>query len=405
MFANRRHLLCVASTALICACAGTQQVQEFSCEQKILPTSASLTAQPENGEKSDTLTKREESVLDSVKFRDSLSQTPPVEEKIVLDTAAVEEPVSPSKEEPPRTVDDVDIYVEIPRLARRSLALADSFFQAGELDSASLIVERFFVLNPLWQDWQTGANALNEKIRNIREAKTGVLKVKKINLQNANARRADYEEILALVDSIRILQPGDSLQMFADSILKQAYFRTFEKVKSLRDSAMHLAGEQANFDSAEQMLTELLLRYAGFDDTLQLRRSLLDISSMRVEKAAVPENYWKAHSPQKSLEKGRALVAEKKWTQAKETFQQLKSSPLRGEAVRELDSLYAVFCTEKRQKAAALFAESQRKPQQRTEKLNQAIKSLDACLDFAPEYSNRETVLSNKLFLQKELSR
>ncbi len=402
MFEKRRILLCVALALLICACAGTQPVQESSCAQQMLP--APLTVQQENGEELDSLTNQEESALDSAKFQDTILQTLPVEEKIVFDTVA-ESPALPQPKVHSQTVEDVDIYVEIPRLARRSQALADSFFQAGELDSASLIIERFFVLNPLWQDWQMWANALNGKIRNIREANTGALKTKKINLQNANARRADYEEILALVDSIRVLQPGDSLQMFADSILKQSYFRTFEKVKSFRDSAMHLAKERANFDSAEQILTELLLRYAGFDDTLQLRRALLDVSSMRVEKSALPEDYWKSHSPQKALEKGRALVAEKKWTQAKETFQQLKSSSLRGEALRELDSLYAAFCTEKRQKAAALFAESQRKPLQRTEKLNRAIESLDACLDFAPEFSNRETVLSNKLFLQKELSR
>ena len=63
------------------------------------------------------------------------------------------------------TVDDADIYVDIPRLARQALARADSFYKAGTLDSALAILEKFSVLNPLWEEWQMQAKNLSEKIK------------------------------------------------------------------------------------------------------------------------------------------------------------------------------------------------------------------------------------------------
>ena len=52
-----------------------------------------------------------------------------------------------------------------PRLARQALARADSFYKAGTLDSALAILEKFSVLNPLWEEWQMQAKNLSEKIK------------------------------------------------------------------------------------------------------------------------------------------------------------------------------------------------------------------------------------------------
>ena len=166
-----------------------------------------------------------------------------------------------------------------------------------------------------------------------------------------------------------------------------------------------LAVEKAGFDDAERELTDLLLRYSDFADTLQLRESLIKISSMRSESAALSESYWKNHDPKHLLEEARRLAAESKWDNAKEIFLKLKSSSLRGEAVRELDSLDARFCTAKRERAALLFAKFQRKKSENLQLLKDAVGELDSCLDFAPNYRERATVLSNKDFLLRELAK
>ena len=298
-----------------------------------------------------------------------------------------------------------DVYVEISRIARMALSRADSFDALGMKDSVSAIAEQFFVLNPLWEEWQKYAKSLVEKNRQNTTETGESLKKLLINLSNANARRADFSEIVAIADSIRTFALDDSSRLLVDSVLLLAYSRTFEKVKNRRDAALALAVEKAGFDDAERELTDLLLRYSDFADTLRLRESLIKISSMRSESAAMSESYWKNHDPKHLLEEARRLAAESKWDNAKEIFLKLKSSSLRGEAVRELDSLDARFCTAKRERAALLFAKSQRKKSDKSQMLKDAVGELEACLDFAPNYRERATVLSNKEFLLRELAK
>ncbi len=303
------------------------------------------------------------------------------------------------KEEP------FDVYVEISQIARKALSRADSFDALGMKDSVFAIAEQFFVLNPLWEEWLKSAKALVEKERQTSAASGESLKRLLIDLANANARRVDFSEIRTIADSIRTFALDDSSLFLVDSVLQQAYSRTFEKVKKNRDAALAVAVENAGFDDAERVLADLLLRYPDFADTLRLRESLVKISSMRVESAAFSESYWKNHDPRLLLEEARKLSAESQWDKAKDIFQKLKSSNLRGEAVRELDSLGARFCTEKRERAASLFAKSRNKKSDRSQMLKDAVGELDACLVFAPNYRERATVLSNKEFLSRELAK
>ena len=298
-----------------------------------------------------------------------------------------------------------DIYVEIPRLAQKALTRADSFYAAGELDSAAAIVERFSVLNPLWKEWQIQAKSIGEKVRSGYSKKDADLQQFLIAPVNANSRRASYAEVKPFVDTIYATAPSDSIRHLTDSLARIAYVRTYEKVKKGRDEALQLAREKAAFDSAEQKLSELLLRYSDFIDTLELQQTLLKISFLRSEESAVSAEYWKSHDPEKALKDAKRLSNDQKWQAAKEAFFKIKSSRLRGEALRELDTLNVRFCTEKRKRAATLFAESKRKKANKNEKLSQAISELDACLEFAPDYKERATVLSNKQFLQMELSK
>lgn len=410
---------------LLTACAGAFDREAPSSPPERLPTGEEVSSEKvENREvpkETDSVPVKKELTVDS-----SVFQVPsPAEDSLVAverpDSAvAVQREDSPALRLPdslgsvakdtladlkPPSAGRPDIYVEIPKLARRALALADSFFVAGKPDSAAAIVERFFVLKPLWEDWMEWAKTLNEKIRNGNAQKKAELKRRIVDIQNANSRRADFAEVRALADSIVFASPGDSLKAFADSLAELSRLRTCEKVKTVRDSALKLAREQAKFDEAERLVSNLLLHYPEFSDSLGLPNVLSKVSSMRAEESSASAAYWKAHSPQEALEKARGLQNRKQWPEAKAAYQKLKSSGLRGEALRGLDSLYSDYCTEKRERAATLFAESKRKPAVKVEKLKQAIESLDACLEFAPDFKNRETVLSNKEFLQLELGK
>ncbi|MBP5247590.1 MAG: hypothetical protein J6Z31_06995 [Fibrobacter sp.] len=333
---------------------------------------------------------------------------PVVPSAFAKDDAPASEPVKVQDSEPVAQKIEAeeipDIYVEIPRLAQMALTRADSFYAAGELDSAAAIVERFSVLNPLWKEWQVQAKSISEKVRSGYSKKDADLQRYLIALVNANSRRAPYSEVKPIVDTIFATSPSDSIRHLTDSLSKIAYVRTYEKVKMVRDEALLLAREKAAFDAAEQKLSDLILRYSDFIDTLELQNAVLKISSLRIETSASAE-FWQSHDPKKALEEAKQLSASNKWQAAKEALQKLKSSHLRGESLRELDSLNTRFCTEKRKLAAALFAESKNKKANKSDKLSKAIAELDACLEFAPDYKERATVLSNKQFLQMELAK
>lgn len=373
--------------ALLSACAGTAPVSQVS--ESFSQTENSRSKDLENG-RSEKPHSEKVPVLDSV---ENLQNDSTKNAGFQPDSAQ------------PKEVEAFDVYVEISRVARRALSRADSFDALGMKDSVSAIVEQFFVLNPLWEEWQKYAKSLSEKNRQNAAASDESIKRLLIDLANAHARRADFSEIRTIADSIRTFALDDSSRFLVDSVFRQAYSRTFEKVKNRRETALSLAVEKADFDGAERELTDLLLRYSDFADTLQLRESLVKVSSMRTENVALSEAYWKNHDPKLLLEDAKKLAEESKWDKAKEIFQKLKSSRLRGEAVRELDSLESRFCTEKRERAASLFAKSQRKKSDRTQMLKDAIGNLEACLDFAPNYRERATVLSNKEFLLRELSK
>lgn len=370
------------------------------------PKPSTSAAEPDRGDSSSA---PRSSLMDSTEsFRpvapNSLVEkesAPEKKEALVKESEAKQERSKPNEV----TAEFPDIYVEIPRLAQKALTRADSFYAAGELDSAAAIVERFSVLNPLWKEWQVQAKSIGEKVRSGYSKKDADLQQFLIALVNANSRRASYAEVKPLVDTIFATAPSDSIRHLTDSLAHIAYVRTYEKVKKGRNEALQLAREKAAFDSAEQKLSELVLRYSDFIDTLELQKALLKISSLRSEESAASAEYWNSHDPEKALEEAKKLSGERKWQAAKESFIKIKSSRLRGEALRELDSLNANFCTEKRKRAATLFAESKSKKGNKHEKLSQAIAELDACLEFAPNYKDRATVISNKQFLQTELSK
>lgn len=296
-----------------------------------------------------------------------------------------------------------DIYVEIPRLAEEALARADSFWTAGNRDSALSIAEKFSVLKPLWETWQERAQTIRENILQADAQKNADLRKLRIELANANARRADFAEIRTIADSILNVAADDTLRFSVDSLKKAAYVRTFEKVRGKRDEILKFVRERAAFDSAEIRMTDLLMRYSDFADTLKLKEALIEIGAMRSEESMLPDGYWKSHDPNEALAKAQKFRAEKKWSEAKKILVSLKSSALRGEASRAIDSLDAEFCTEKRKLAASDFGKSRKSDREKW--LRSAIGELNRCLEFAPGYRERATVLSNRKFLESELEK
>ena len=412
---NYIHLGILLGTFFFPACAGTKTATNPNAISDEVSASAEKISAENDSEKIDiekskteisSSSEMEKSSSSSVVGFDSAEKIPEPKKSQPMDSSKTQNISTeklPEENENVRVQNVADIYVEIPRLAQEALSRADSFYVAGNLDSAAVIVEKFSVLNPLWNEWQHQAQSLSEKIQTNRTAKASELERTFIDLVNANARRADYADVKIITDAIAESSPNDSLKNFADSLLQLAYARTFQKVKSERDSALALAKEKANFDFAEQKISELIRRYPDYIDTLNLQNAILKIAAMRQENASVSADYWKTHDPQKILAEAKKFAQNKKWNEAKSAYQKLKTSNLRGDALRGIEEIENAYCQEKRQKATQLFAESRNKKSNAQEKLQKAIAELDACLEFAPDFKDRKTVFENKNFLQAEI--
>ena len=84
----------------------------------------------------------------------------------------------------------------------------------------------------------------------------------------------------------------------------------------------------------------------------------------------------------------------------------LLSSPRRSEAMQEIERLSDTFCIMNRKKASELFLSSQKsKGSNKEQKIQNAIRLLEQCLEEFPNYTQKETVLDNKVFLESELKK
>ncbi len=303
----------------------------------------------------------------------------------------------------PPTITEPDIYQEIPHLVERALFRADSLLAVGNTDAAAEIVEQFSVLKPLWEEWTARVSRMEAKIRTQQISKSEQLKPLTLQIINLNAVSSSYETVVQYTDSLIAMNPPDSLVAWAKNQALLAYHKTYMKVQTEKQNALNLARDKALFDDAEQAIMGTIMRFPSFVDTLQLKLSLMTISNMRMEESENDKAYWKTHDPQKAFAEAQELESKGKYLEAKTKWTKLKASSLRKKSMVALDSLGETYCTQERTSASNLFSKSRQHPEKAKENLTQAIAALDRCLTEFPDNKQREKVLENKAFLQKEL--
>ena len=117
--------------------------------------------------------------------------------------------------------------------------------------------------------------------------------------------------------------------------------------------------------------------------------------------------YWESHDPAQALAKADTLIAASKFAEAKSLLIKLKASKLRKEANQKYNELATAFCNAQRKTTSQIFAKAQKlKDAAKKKKLLQdAIAPLDKCLTEYPDNPQKQKVIENKQFLEKEANR
>ena len=302
----------------------------------------------------------------------------------------------------------MDPYKAFPALANYVFNYADTLSKAGQTDSASVILNSFSSMAPMWQEWQAYSDTLRNDFGKRREEKAKEFESMAFQIQNMNRVQASYSMVAETADSlIAQLAPGDSLANWAKDQKKIAYTNTLKKASKEFNEIKAIADEKAQFAEARKQTETFRIRYRDFEDTLRVKEYLAHVDEL--EKATDSEiaKMWEKNDPQAALLKADTLIANEKFDKAKDLLNKLKSSKLRKEANEKYIVLADAYCNKQRKTTSQIFAKSLKQTDETKKKklLNDAIAPLDKCLAEYPETSQREKVESNKKFIEKELAK
>ena len=168
-----------------------------------------------------------------------------------------------------------------------------------------------------------------------------------------------------------------------------------------------LADNQAQFAEAEKQAVTFQMRYRDFEEALQIQALIDHIKELAQSNDAEAAKYWESNDPAQALAKADSLLQKEKFTEAKELLNKLKSSKLRKEAVERYTKLADAYCTKQRKATSQTFAKAQKQKDAAKKKklLQEAIAPLDKCLTEYPENPQKQKVIENKQFLEKELAK
>ena len=307
----------------------------------------------------------------------------------------------------PQTETSVDPYTAFPAMAASVFTYADSLYKQGNVDGAIAYLQRFRIIKPLWNQWENQADSLLEEYGKTNAEQLKQYEPLVLEIQNMNRARAAYSLVAQAADSLIALAPGDSLQKFATQQKQIAYENTLNKASREKDEILKLATDQAKFTEAEQKAIEFQMRYRDFEESLKIQSLIEEIRGMAAASDSEAAAYWQKNDPAEALTKARDLSAKAKFQEAREILTKLKASTLRKEALEEYDKLADAFCNTQRKLTSQLFGKAQKQKDGNKKKnlLQQAIDSLEKCLAEYPENSQKQKVLDNKNFLQKELEK
>lgn len=303
--------------------------------------------------------------------------------------------------------DVLDPYTAFPALVSRVFAYADSLYAQGLTDSASAYLQRFRIIKPLWATWESQADSMLNEFGKTRAEKAKAFEPYVLTIQNMNRVQAAYSMVKETADSLIALAPGDSLVNWANGQMQIAYKNTLAKAKKEYASIKALADDHAQFKEAAQKANELQMRYRDFEKELQIQALIDYIAGLIAANDEEATKYWQSHDPAQALAKADTLIKATKFAEAKDILNKLKSSNLRKEASEKYQELANTFCNAQRKATSQIFAKAQKQKDAAKKKklLQDAIEPLDKCLTEYPEYAQKQKVVDNKSFLEKELAK
>lgn len=305
----------------------------------------------------------------------------------------------------PTTLDPAKAF---PALANYVFNYADTLYKAGLADSAASYLSQFSVIKPLWDEWQSKADSSLKKYSALREERAKEYESLVLQIQNMNRVRAAYSMVAETADSlITQLAPGDSLANWAKKQKQIAYDNTLKKAQKEFDAIKAIADNQANFEEAKKKTQEFIIRYRDFAEPLQIQAFLdhLESIAQSIDEASV--KYWEKHDPAEALAQVDSLIEKGNYAKAKTLLKKLMASKLRKEANEKYQVLADTFCNKQRKATSQFFSKAQKQNDEAKKKklLQDAIDSLEKCLEEYPETSMRKKVEDNKKFIEKELAK
>lgn len=300
-----------------------------------------------------------------------------------------------------------DPYQDFPALANNVFTHADTLYKQGKVDSAVTYLQRFRIIKPLWNQWENTADSLLQEYgkTNVEQAKQYEPLV--LQIKNMNRVQTAYSIVAETADSLISLMPGDSLTRFAQEQKQIAYNNTLKRAQKEMATIRQMAEERAQFAEAEQRAIDFQMRHRDFEDDLKTQELIDYIRSLAQSTGSEAAKYWDSHDPAEALAQANELIEAKKFKQAKDLLIKLQASNLRKEAIDKYVELADAYCNTQRKETSQLFAKAQKQKSEdkKKELLQKAIAPLDKCLSEYPETSQKQKVLDNKSFLEKELSK
>lgn len=298
----------------------------------------------------------------------------------------------------------IDSRNNLEQLARRTLQQAHLLAAQGRKDEAAQVIEDFLVYKPALAEWMDSAVALEARLTGGMSPRPGAdysSLVKQI--RNLGAVGADYGQVRLLTDSLRSLQPGDSLVAWSETQDELALQRSLGAIRKENQVIKALVTEQADYAEALRKTDILMRKYSDLADSMglvALRSWIGEQSSLYAP--SVDSLWWKTRSPSDSLKTARAHVTAARYTEARTLYRKLLGSMLRKEARTDLGKLAESFCAAQRAKAADRFGASRRDSKRAVALLDEAIGALDRCLADYPDVSVADKVRQNRELLLLE---
>lgn len=289
------------------------------------------------------------------------------------------------------------------QLGRRTLQLARYLDAQGRSREAAKVLEDYLVYKPAVGEWMDSAEALEAQFQLARDAKKNAFAPLVKQIRNLGAAGADYGQVRLLTDSLRSLQPGDSLLSWSKAQDELALQRSLNAIQKKKAEVKTLVNDRADFPDAIKIADALLAKYPELSDTTglnTLRRWIDEQQKLYANDADAA--YWSGRDARDSLKEARALLERKQYAQSASLYRKLLASPLRKEAREDLEILSDSYCEEQRKIAAERFASARRAPKSAAAYLDEAIAALDRCLQDYPEAPVAEKVRQNRTLLVNE---